>query len=318
MNDSETGKLFKIHAKIVVNAAGIHTDKIFKMYNPNHKKTVVPSQGIHLMLDGSFLQGETAIMIPKTSDGRVLFVIPWYDKVIAGTTDTLIDKPSIEPLPLEEEVDFILDTINEYLSKKASREDVLSVFSGLRPLAKPKKDETKTKEVSRSHKIIVDNNMVSIVGGKWTTYRKMAEDVVDSIIQNFNFKEVKTGTKTIPLHGNLPNTEKIINDHLSMYGSDREQYMLLENENPEYKLPIHPDYPYTKGQVIWSVRYEMARTVEDFLARRIRLLLLDARAAITAAPVVAQLMADELNQTHEWKEDQITEFTKLATNYLLN
>jgi len=184
-------------------------------------------------------------------------------------------------------------------------------------LAKPKKDETKTKEVSRSHKIIVNNNMVSIVGGKWTTYRKMAQDVVDAVIKNFDFNNVASKTKSIELHGNISKNTSLPQDHLRMYGSDQELYTALENEDPQYESLIHASYPYTKGQVIWSIRHEMARTVEDFLARRIRLLLLDAKAAIEAAPVVAETMADELDRTDTWKGEQIAKFTKLANNYLL-
>lgn len=317
VEDQESSQHYKVQSKTVVNAAGIFTDKIVKMYNPDHKKTVVPSQGIHLMLDRSFLNGDTAIMIPKTSDGRVLFVIPWHDKVIAGTTDTLIKKPSIEPKPLEEEVGFILETLNKYLTKEVKRKDVLSVFSGLRPLAKPKKEDTTTKEVSRSHKIIINNNMVSVVGGKWTTYRKMAEDVVDEIIANFNFKEVPSATKALSLHGNITEKESVPENHLYIYGSEIANFKAFEDQHPELQDKIHPAYPYSKGQVIWSIRYEMARTVEDFLARRIRLLLLDARAAIESAPVVAELMADELQKPKEWEEEQIKQFTAMANNYLL-
>ncbi|NND63298.1 MAG: glycerol-3-phosphate dehydrogenase/oxidase [Flavobacteriaceae bacterium] len=318
VEDQETGNQFSVNGKVIINATGIFTDKILKMYNPKHKKTVVPSQGIHLMLDKSYLQGDTALMIPKTSDGRVLFIIPWYDKVIAGTTDTLIKKPKIEPVPLEEEVDFILDTINNYLTKKAERSDVLSVFSGLRPLAKPKKDETNTKEVSRSHKIIVDNNLVSIVGGKWTTYRKMAEDVVDKVIETYGYEKNPCKTKSISLVGNLSQNSEVPGNHLYIYGGQLNEYLEFEKSNEEYSEKIHPNYPYTKGQVVWSVRNEYVQTIEDFLSRRIRLLLLDSRAAIEAAHLVAATMAKELGQNGEWQERQIQEFTELANTYILN
>ncbi|MDC8002689.1 glycerol-3-phosphate dehydrogenase/oxidase [Aureisphaera galaxeae] len=316
VTDSETQEGYNIKAKVVINATGIFTDKILKMKDPTHKKTVIPSQGIHLMLERSFLDSDAALMIPKTSDGRVLFIIPWHDKVIAGTTDTLIKKPKIEPVPLQEEVDFILETINTFLTKKASRSDVLSVFSGLRPLAKPKKEETNTKEVSRGHKIIVDDNLVSIVGGKWTTYRKMAEDAIDTAIEHFDLPEVACLTKTIPIHGNT--SDMIHAEHLKPYGSDLEAYTSLESSDPLYQQPLHPRYPYTNGQVIWAVRHEMARTIEDFLSRRIRLLLLDARAAVTIAPKVAELMARELNQTPAWQEEQVSQFSALAEKYILN
>ena len=316
--DQETNTSYKVKGKVVINATGIFTDKILKMQDPAHKKTVVPSQGIHLVLDGSFLNSDRAIMIPKTSDGRVLFVIPWHGKVIAGTTDTLIKKPKIEPVAQETEIDFILETINAHLTKKAERKDVLSIFSGLRPLAKPKGDEVKTKEVSRSHKIIVSGNLVSIVGGKWTTYRKMAEDVIDKVIVSYGFPSTKSKTKSVALRGNMAKDDLVANDHLFIYGSEREAYLELEKENPEYNDLIHPEYPYKVGQVIWAIRHELARTVEDFLARRIRLLLLDARAAMEASERVSQIMARELNQDDEWALNQHNDFTDLAKKYILN
>jgi len=316
--DEETAISYKAKGKVVINATGIFTDKILKMQDPGHKKTVVPSQGIHLVLDGSFLDSDKAIMIPKTSDGRVLFVIPWHGKVIAGTTDTLIKKPKIEPMAQETEIDFILETINAHLTKKADRRDVLSIFSGLRPLVKPKGDQVKTKEVSRSHKIIVSGKLVSIIGGKWTTYRKMAEDVVDTVIDSYGFPDRKSKTKSIPLHGNISENIPPAKDHLFIYGSERELYLKLEAETLEYKERIHPDYPYTVGQIIWAVRYELARTVEDFLARRIRLLLLDARAAMEASELVAKVMAKELNQDNQWAVNQHNNFTDLAKKYILN
>ena len=316
--DQETNTSYKVKGKVVINATGIFTDKILKMQDPAHKKTVVPSQGIHLVLDGSFLNSDRAIMIPKTSDGRVLFVIPWHGKVIAGTTDTLIKKPKIEPVAQETEIDFILETINAHLTKKAERKDVLSIFSGLRPLAKPKGDEVKTKEVSRSHKIIVSGNLVSIVGGKWTTYRKMAEDVIDKVIVSYGFPSTKSKTKSVALRGNMAKEDPVANDHLFIYGSEREAYLELEKENPEYNDLIHPEYPYKVGQVIWAIRHELARTVEDFLARRIRLLLLDARAAMEASERVSQIMARELNQDDEWALNQHNNFTDLAKKYILN
>ena len=315
--DTESHGSYNVKGKAIINATGIFTDSVLKMYNPNHKKTVIPSQGIHLMLDRSFLGSEKAIMIPKTSDGRVLFIIPWHDKVIAGTTDTLIKKPKIEPQPLHEEVDFILETINQYLTKTAHRNDVLSVFSGLRPLAKPSKEETNTKEVSRSHKIIIDNNLISIVGGKWTTYRKMAEDVVDQVINSFHFMKISCNTSQLSIHGNISNKMNAP-DHLRFYGSDLDEYLKFEKSNSIYTEKIHPNYPFTKGQVIWSIQREMARTVEDFLSRRIRLLLLDAHAAKEAAATVASVMKKELKESDSWEQNQLETFQKLTEKYILH
>lgn len=314
--DIESEKLHSVKGKVIINATGIFTDRVVKLYNPNHKKTVIPSQGIHLMLDGSFLQSDKAIMVPKTSDGRVLFIIPWYDKVIAGTTDTLIKKPKIEPQPLTEEVDFILETINQHLTKKASREDILSVFSGLRPLAKPSKEDTTTKEVSRSHKIIIENNLVSIVGGKWTTYRKMAEDLMDKVIDTFQFNKTPCSTSTSSIHGNIEAPLKS-DYHLKFYGSDLKSYVGFEKLDPSYSNKIHPKYNFTKGQIVWSIKYEMARTVEDFLSRRIRLLLLDAKAAKESAASVANIMATALEKDAIWEQNQVSTFHKLTEKYIL-
>ncbi|MBN4070545.1 glycerol-3-phosphate dehydrogenase/oxidase [Olleya sp. AH-315-F22] len=318
VKNTETNEVFNVKSKVVINASGIFTDNILKMYNPKHKKTVVPSQGVHLVLDASFLNSKKAIMIPKTSDGRVLFVIPWHGKVIAGTTDTLIKKPKLEPVALDAEIDFILNTLSRYLIKSPKREDVLSVFCGLRPLAKPKGDEVKTKEVSRSHKIMVENNLISIVGGKWTTYRKMAEDVIDEVVEKFNFPNKISNTKTLEIHGNVSNNEVLSKNHFYIYGSDLPKLQEFQNQNSDYRRKIHPDYNFTVGQIVWSIQNEMARTVEDVLARRVRLLFLDARAAIKAAPEVAMILGRELCKDDDWVKNQIVEFNKLANNYKLN
>ena len=181
--DTETGNNYDLKARVVVNATGVFTDEVLKMDEAHAKNTIRPSQGIHLVVDAYFLAGQDAIMIPKTTDGRVLFLVPWHNKVVVGTTDTLLDSHSLEPKPLEEEINFILQTANQYLNKKMTRADVRSVFAGLRPLAAPKDANEKTKEISRSHKIIVsDSQLITITGGKWTSYRKMAQDTVNKII----------------------------------------------------------------------------------------------------------------------------------------
>lgn len=309
-------QLYHINTRTVINATGIFTDKTLKMYNPDHKKTVVPSQGIHLMLDASFLKSEQAIMIPKTSDGRVLFIIPWHGSVIAGTTDTPIKKPNIEPKPLRAEVQFILDTINQYLDKKAHVDDVRSVFSGLRPLAKPKDDGASTKEVSRSHKIIRDANMLSIVGGKWTTYRKMAEDVVDAVDKQLLQAPKQCSTSSLSIHGN-GTFHKDDYPWLNIYGTDKTLMIQYHNEHSGYWERIHPDHPYTTGQLYWSMENEWAQTIDDFLARRTRLLLLNAQAATEAAPKVAAIMAKTIGHPKEWEAAQLESFLSMAQKYLL-
>lgn len=318
VKDQETGEEIKVNSKIVINATGIFTDKILSLNDKSHKKTVVPSQGIHLVLDKAFLKSDKAIMIPKTSDGRVLFIIPWNDKVIAGTTDTLIDKPSLDPCALESEIDFILNTIDDYLIRKPERNEVLSVFAGLRPLAAPKDKNAKTKEVSRSHKILVtDSKLISIVGGKWTTYRKMGEDVMNKAIDIHGLPYKKSNTRNLEIHGNIPNDTVSFKNHLYIYGSDLDAIEALQREDKGHLKRIHPNYNYTVAEVIWAVRKELARTVEDVLARRIRLLFTDARAAMEASRIVANIIAKELNKNEDWIKNQEEEFLNLAKNYIL-
>ncbi len=313
-----TGQNYEVKSKVVINATGVFTNKILNMDNPKHGKFVVPSQGIHLVLDKSFLPSDDALMIPKTSDGRVLFAVPWHDKVVVGTTDTLIDNPSFEPKALSNEVDFVLETAGRFLVKKPKREDVLSMFAGLRPLAAPEGKGTKTKEVSRSHKVIVsDTGLVTITGGKWTTYRQMAEDVVDAAVKAKKLPEKQCVTENFSIHGNIPVNEVDRSNYLYVYGADISAIKELQNKSMEYGEKLHPRYPYTAAEVVWAVQNEMAQTVEDVLARRVRLLFLDARAAIDVAGKVAAIMAKELNKDGSWIEKQEAEFIQLAKGYLL-
>ena len=317
--DKETGKTYIINSKCIINATGIFTDKILKKNDPTHKKTVVPSRGVHLVFDKSFLNSEYAIMIPKTSDGRVLFIIPWHDKVLVGTTDTPVKKKTLDPVATRAEINFILRNVNQYLSNVTKKENILSVFAGLRPLAAPKDDDTKTKEVSRSHKIIVsESNLISIVGGKWTTYRKMGEDVVDRSIQVHKYLNTSSRTKDLQIHGNVLDATNSEENYLRVYGSDAKGLKTLEESNVLYSQKIHVNYPFTVAQVVWAVRHEMARSVEDVLARRVRLLFLDAKAAIEASSFVAKIMAEELNKNDHWIEEQNKKFNKVASKYVID
>jgi len=317
--DQETNMAYEVRSKCIINATGIFTDKILKKNDPNHKKTIVPSRGVHLVFDKSFLKSNYAIMIPKTSDGRVLFIIPWHDKVIAGTTDTPIRKKTLDPVATKPEINFILKNVKHYLNKAPKRSEIRSVFAGLRPLAAPKEDDTKTKEVSRSHKIIVsESTLISIVGGKWTTYRKMAEDVVNKSIQVHNYQYKESNTKNLPVHGNLIEASKSKENYLSVFGSDAKAIRELENSNVLYSQKIHVNFNFTVAQVIWAVRHEMARTVEDVLARRIRLLFLDAKAAIEASPFVSEIMAKELKKDKNWMNEQVAAFKKVAVTYTID
>ncbi len=314
--DQETGKEFKLTSKNVINATGVFIDDIIKIDTPNAKKMVCASQGVHLVLDKKFVPDNYAIMIPKTKDGRVLFAVPWHNKVIVGTTDVMKENAELEPIALEEEINFILETAGRYLEKQPQRSDIKSVFAGLRPLAMPKEGSLKSKEISRSHKIIISKSgMLTITGGKWTTYRQMGEDVINKLIKNSNLKQTTSNTKNLKIHGYIKNVNS--NNPLHVYGSDEEKIIeLAKLENLEGY--ISEPLKIIKAQVIWGARYEMARTVEDVLARRTRALFLDAKESIRIAPKVAKLLAKELEYNKEWETIQINSFNNIAKNYILN
>lgn len=315
--DVETGRKYKLDAKAVVNATGVFVNNVLQMDAPNQQPLVRPSQGVHVVVNRSFLNGENALMLPKTPDGRVLFAVPWHGHVLLGTTDTPLENPSLEPTALEAEIDFILQTAGQYLERKPTRKDVLSVFAGLRPLAAPLKNASSTKEISRSHKLLVaKSGLITITGGKWTTYRKMAEDTIDKAIAVAGLPRRSCVTANLQIHGAI-NKKNNIFGSLSIYGADAEEINLLIADNPEFGVKLHKEYPYMYAEVVWAVRHEMARTVEDVLARRLRVLFLNAKAAIEMAPQVAALMAAELGTDEEWQQKQVDVFTALANNYLL-
>ena len=308
--DSETGEELTIAARMVVNATGVFTDSIRQMADPSAEQMVVTSQGIHLVFNRSFLKSETALMVPKTSDGRVLFVIPWHGHAVAGTTDTPVDAPSLEPRPMDEEIEFVLDTASRFFARPPSRKDVLAVFVGLRPLVK---GEGKTSALSRDHVIHVDTSgLLTITGGKWTTYRHMAEDCVDHAITLGKLDDAACATKTLRIHGYLEDSEAL--GSLEVYGSDAEAIRTLA-EDTVLAAQLHPDLPYIAAEVVWAARAEMARNVEDVLARHTRALFLNATAAIAMAEPVASLLAAELGRDEAWVEAQVKEFCALAQQY---
>lgn len=314
--DQETGKSYTLNARIVINATGVFVDDILKMDKPTGSPMVRPSQGAHVVLDRSFLKGDSALMIPKTSDGRVLFAVPWHGKVLVGTTDTPLNEHSLEPRPLDEEIDFILDTAGKYLTKIPGKADILAAFAGLRPLAAPGKNTNSTKEISRSHKLIVsDSGMITITGGKWTTYRRMAMDVVNKAIELGRLPKKDCLTQNIKVHGY---TSHMDYGDLGLYGADAQGIANLIQENPGLAEKLHPDFKYRKAEVVWMVRNEMARTIEDVLSRRLRLLFLDAGAALLLAPLVAGIMKEELGKDEQWTALQIHEFSGLVKQYLLH
>jgi glycerol-3-phosphate dehydrogenase len=315
--DQLTGEEMAIKARVVINATGVFADDVLRMDDPEARQTIVPSQGIHLVLSRDFLPNESAVMVPHTPDGRVMFAVPWHNHVVVGTTDTLIEESSVEPVALDSEIDFLLSTAGQYLVKQPTRADVLSVFAGLRPLAKPEDDKKATKEISRSHKIIISlSGLITITGGKWTTYRKMAEDVVEKAIMLGGFPERECITEHMPIHGFRMDMDPG-HDPMAPYGLDKENVLALEEDHPEYQGYLSEKLQIRKSQVIWAVREEMAQTVEDVLARRTRALFLDARESILLAPEVAHLMAMELKKGKDWVEIQIKEYNELAKNYII-
>jgi len=314
--NQETGQNFTVKGKVVINATGVFADEVLQMDEPGKEKTIRPSQGIHLVLDKSFLPGDNALMIPKTDDGRVLFAVPWHGKLVVGTTDTPINSASLEPVALESEIEFILNTMAKYLIKTPTRHDVLSIFAGLRPLAAPKGDSKKTKEISRSHKIFVSNShLFTMVGGKWTTFRRMAQDMVDKVEKVKGWNKTQSKTKNLPIHGYKTNVD--LTDPYYFYGTDKDVLTIIMEEQPDTKRILSERLNIIEAQVVLAVRNEMAVTVEDFLSRRTRSILLDARESILVAPIVAEVMAKELGKDKEWEKSQVEQFQNVAKKYLL-
>jgi glycerol-3-phosphate dehydrogenase len=312
--DELKGEVFTLKAKVVINATGVFADSILDMDDPDSPAMVMPSQGVHLVVDQRFFPGTDALMIPKTKDGRVLFALPWHGKVVIGTTDTPLNIINEEPIALEEEIEFILMHFNEYAISKITRKDVLSVFAGLRPLVKTS-NQTSTSLASRDHTIIVSkSNLITITGGKWTTYRKMAKDAVNNAAFVAKLPIVKCSTRKLRLHGY--STSLKYGDRFSAYGSDETLIRSMIVEDPDLARRIHPDYEFCFAELHFSVNYEMAMTVEDMLARRSRLLFIDAQAAVDVAPLVAQRMAKLLNEDQQWEEEQVLSFLALANGYL--
>jgi glycerol-3-phosphate dehydrogenase len=315
--DAETDTVHELRAKVVINATGVFSDAVRRLDDRHAQSMISPSQGVHLVLDRSFQPSDTAIMVPQTDDGRVLFVIPWHERVLIGTTDTPVATPTIEPRPLREEVQFILRNAARYLSHDPVERDVLSYYAGLRPLVQANGGPTKA--LSREHEVVVSpSGLVTIVGGKWTTYRKMAEDTLNDAIVVGGLPERPCVTEHLRLHGSISRDDPALpgDGHMQMYGSDVAEVEAFLDEDPARRELLHPRLPYACGQITWAARHEMARTLEDALSRRTRALILDARAAIAAAPRAAELLAKELGRTAGWAEAQVAEFTVLAQGYL--
>ena len=315
--DAETGRVYQVKARAVINATGIFCDEIRRLDDPAATAAVQPSQGVHLVFDREFLQGDSAVMVPHTDDGRVLFVIPWHGKVLVGTTDTAMDHADLEPRALKEEIGFILRNAARYLARDPKEADILCVFAGQRPLVRPpKKDGAATKAISRSHEVLVsESGLVTIVGGKWTTYRKMAEDTLDHAIMLAGLDDRPCVTESLQLEGWRSPNAPALPDALAVYGSDSEKVQALMDEDAALAEPLHPLLPYPKAAVVWAAREEQARTLEDVLARRTRALILNARASSEVAPAAAAILARELGRDDAWARSQVEIYTELAGGY---
>ena len=311
--DFETGDQLKIGAKVVVNAAGPFSDQVRRLDDSQAAAWIAPSQGAHIVLARRFLPSQSALIVPKTADGRVVFAIPWHDHTLVGTTDTPLNETLLEPVALPEEIDFLLETVSNYLSDRPQRADVLSVFAGLRPLVS-KEGSRHTSKLQRDHQVrVAETGLVSIVGGKWTTYRKMAEDCVDVAAKSVGLPSVGCSTASLPVHGA---EGAALDGRLSIYGSDGAALMQLLEEDSAHKELLDSELPYTVGEAIWAVRCEMARSVEDVLSRRLRALVLNAQAALRSAPRVAEIVAGELGRDQAWVGEEIERFQTIAQGYL--
>jgi glycerol-3-phosphate dehydrogenase len=309
----ETGEKFDASAKVVVNATGAFTDSVRRLAEPDTKPMISPSQGAHLIFDKSFLPGTNAILVPHTKDGRVMFAIPWHGHTLVGTTDTPIKEAPLEPVAFEQEIDFMLETAGLYLEKTPRRSDILSVYAGIRPLVKSG-DGGNTAALSRDHTIHIDNSgLLTITGGKWTTYRNMAQGCVDQAATLADLPERPCLTRTLNIHGYHSNAAHF--GSLSFYGSDAPAIQKLITQDATLGRALDSQLPYVEAEVVWAARAEMARTVEDVLARRTRALFLNAKSAVRMAQRVAEILAKELGKDEKWQAEQIASFTHTASGY---
>ncbi|HQU08525.1 MAG TPA: glycerol-3-phosphate dehydrogenase/oxidase [Opitutales bacterium] len=320
LRDIESGHECTVRAKVVVNATGVFCDALRTLDEPKAAKHVAPSQGAHIVLPKRFLPGNEALMVPRTADGRVLFAVPWHEHVVVGTTDTPVEGVAREPRPLAEELEFLMGHAAKYLNEAPQPSDVLSIYAGLRPLVKANAGKN-TSKLSRDHSIwISDSGLVTITGGKWTTYRRMAEDTLNRAEEHFGWPQRECKTRSLPIHGApvfMKGNSQWDRGDYAIYGKDALRIQSIAQLDPSMSELLIPGLSYTQAEIVWAVRHEMARGVADALARRTRALLLDARGAMLAAPRVAALMAKELGKDAQWQAEQVKSFEALAKHYLM-
>ncbi len=312
VEDVETGRSVQVHARTVINATGIFVDELRRADDASTPPMLSVSRGTHIVVPSEVLGRESAIMVPKTTDGRIIFAIPWLGKVVIGTTDLPASSIAVEPGHERSEIRFLLDTINPYLARPISQDDILSVFSGLRPLVTG--NRVKTSKLSREHTIEVsDSGLITVAGGKWTTYRRMAEDTLATAIARGMLADRLCVTRTVRLHGAPEQAGPA--STLSRYGTEAAEICAMWAADSRMATQLDGALPFTRAEVIFAARHEMARTVEDVLSRRTRALLLDAKAAQRSASVVAELLAAELGRGPEWAAGETKCFTELAQKF---
>ncbi len=311
VRDEEDGRVREIRAKAVVNATGIFVDDLRVLDDPHSVPLLSHSRGTHVVFAREKFDGDSALLVPKTADGRVLFAIPWHGHVVVGTTDIPVQGAEIDPAPTSEEVDFIIEQFNAYRNTPVKRSDALAAWAGLRPLVSGGTAETK--KLSREHVVLASaSGVVTVTGGKWTTYRKMAQDAIDEAARIAGLSAAPSRTEKVPLHGSPDKSGRAADNGFAAYGTDSAGLLALQREDRSLSEPLHPRLPYTRGEVVFAAREEMARTVDDVLSRRTRSLFIDVEAARAAAPLVATLLAAEMGRDPAWCDAQVAAFERIA------
>ncbi len=326
VKDSLSENSISVKAKLFINCTGPHGDSIRLLANPEQEKRLRPSKGVHIMLPAEVLNSQDAMLIPKTKDGRVIFVIPFEGEVMVGTTDDEYRDLEKEPILIEQEIDFLLDTLCPYIAKVPDKSQIKSGFGGLRPLIASSGSKA-TKKLVRDHEVEYDekSNLLSLLGGKWTTYRLMAKDTIDEACkilnkdsacktelhylvggENYNFGEWKNIQKKYNLD------EEICQHLLKKYGTKANEVLEISSLTER----IHKDYPFIKAEIVYTIRKEMVGSLRDFFARRTRMELMDWKAALSSVDVVADIMAVELNWSETQKQTNITDYKKLLKNFM--
>jgi glycerol-3-phosphate dehydrogenase len=316
----------RIYSKLFINCTGPHGDSIRLLANDKQEKRLRPSKGVHIMLPAEVLNSQDAMLIPKTKDGRVIFVIPFEGEVMVGTTDDEYRDLEKEPILIEQEIDFLLDTLRPYIAKVPDKSEIKSGFGGLRPLIASSGSKA-TKKLVRDHEVEYDekSNLLSLLGGKWTTYRLMAKDTIDEVCkilnkdsacktelhylvggENYSFEEWKNIQKKYKLD------EDICQHLLKKYGTKANDVLEISSLTER----IHKDYPFIKAEVVYTIREEMVGSLRDFFARRTRMELMDWNATLESINTVAEIMSVELNWNEAQKQANILAYQNLVKGFV--